>query len=52
MFKSLLLFKTLLVTTVEVYKVDALINRNEEKTLQWSFNVIASKLQCDSFKLP
>ena len=28
------------------------MNRNKEKTLQQSYNVIASKLQCDSFKLP
>ena len=46
-----LLFKSLIVTTVEVYKFHALTNRNK-KTLQWNYNVIASKLQCDSFKLP
>ena len=36
---------------MEVYKFHALKNRNKEKTLQWSYNVIASKLQCDNFKL-
>ena len=50
-FKRLLLFKSLIVTTAEVYKFHALINRSKEKTLQWSYNVIASKLQCDTFKL-
>ena len=38
-------------TTVEVYKLHALINGNKEKTLQWSYNVTALKLQCDGFKL-
>ena len=51
-FKSLTLFKSLIFTTVEIYKFHALINRNNEKTLQWSYNVILSKLQCDSFQLP
>ena len=41
-----------MVTTVEVYKFHALINSNKEKALKWSYNVIASKLQGDSFKLP
>ena len=50
--KSLLLFKSLILTTIEVYNFHALINRIEEKILQWSYNVIASKLQCDNFKLP
>ena len=36
----------------EVYKLHALIKRNKERTLQWSYNVIASKLKCDSFELP
>ena len=40
-----------MVTTVGVYKFHALIYRNKEKTLQWSYNVIASKLHCDSLKL-
>ena len=48
----LLLFKSLIVTTAEVYQYHFLINKNKEKTLQWSYNVIASNLQCDSFKLP
>ena len=34
------------------YKFHALMNRNKEKTLQWSYNAMASKLQFDSFKLP
>ena len=42
----------LIVTTVEVYKFHALIIRNKEKILEWSYNVIASKLRCDNFKLP
>ena len=51
-FQSLLLFKSLIVTTVDVYKFHALTrNKNKEKTLKWSYNVIASQLQCDSFKL-
>ena len=49
--ESLLLFKSLIVTAIEDYKFHALINRNKEKTLQWNYNVIASKLQCDSFKI-
>ena len=48
-FERLLLFK--IVTTLEVYKFHALINRYQEETLQWSYNVIPSKLQCDNFKL-
>ena len=48
----LLLFKSLIVTTAEVYQYHFLINKNKEKTLQWSYNVIASNLQYDSFKLP
>ena len=52
-FKSLLLlFERLIVTTAEVYQYHFLINKDKEKTLQWSYNVIASNLQCDSFKLP
>ena len=51
-FESLLLFKSLIATAVEVYKFHALTTRNKEKTLQWSYNVKASKLKCDSFKLP
>ena len=51
LFKSLL-FKSLIVTILEVYKFYALINKNKEKTLQCRYNVIASKLQCDRFKLP
>ena len=47
----LLLFQSLIVTAVEVYKFHGLINRNKEKTLQWSYNVTASKLQCDNFTL-
>ena len=42
-----LLPKSLIVTTIEVYKFHALINRKKEKTLQWSYTVIASELQCD-----
>ena len=37
---------------VEVHKFYALTNRNNEQTLQWSYNVIALILQCNSFKLP
>ena len=48
----LLSFKSLIGTTIEVYKFHALINRNRKKTLQRSYDVIVSKLQCDSFKLP
>ena len=51
-FENLVLFKSSVVTTAEVYKFHDLMNRNKEKTLQQSYNVIASKLQCDSFKLP
>ena len=40
-FESLLLFKSLTVTTVEIDKFHALINRNKEKALQWSYNLIA-----------
>ena len=50
--KFIILFKRLIVTTAEVYQYHFLINKNKEKTLQWSYNVIASNLQCDSFKLP
>ena len=42
MFASLLLFKSLVVTTVEVYKFNVLVNRNKEKALKWSYIVIAS----------
>ena len=42
LFGSLLLFKILIVTTVEVYKFHALINGNKEKTLQLIYNVITS----------
>ena len=44
LFKSLLLFKSLIVTTIEVYNFHTLINRIEEKILQW-------KLQCNSLKI-
>ena len=50
--KFIILFKRLIVITAEVYQYHFLINKNKEKTLQWSYNVIASNLQCDSFKLP
>ena len=43
-FKSLLLFKSLIVTTVEVNKFHTLINRNKEKNTAMMLNVIASKL--------
>ena len=33
-----------------VYKFHAL-KKNKEKTLQWGYNVIALKLQCNNFKL-
>ena len=43
-FKSLLLFKSLIATTVEVYKFHALINRNKEKNTPM-------ELQCSSSKI-
>ena len=42
-YKSLFLFKSLLVITVEVYEFHSLINRNKEKNT-------AMKLQYDSLK--
>ena len=51
-FESLLLFKSLTVSTAEVYKFHAAVNRNKEKTLQYSYNATGSKLACDNFKLP
>ena len=42
-------FKSLIVITIEVYEFQVLINKNK-KTLQWSYNVIASKLQCDQLQ--
>ena len=45
MFESLLLlFKSLLVTIIEIYKFHVSINRNKEKNT-------AMKLQCNSFKI-
>ena len=41
-FKSFILFKCFIVTNVDVYEFHALAIRNEEKTMQWSYNVIAS----------
>ena len=33
-------------------KVTMIADKHKEKTLPWSYNAIASELQCDSFKLP
>ena len=38
--ESLLLFKSLKVTNVEVPQLHGLINSKKEKTLQWSYNVM------------
>ena len=44
MFESLLLFKRLIVSAVEIYKFHVLINRNKEKNT-------ALELQCNNFKV-
>ena len=40
-----------MVTIVAIYKFHALTNRNKEKTMQWSYNTIVSKLHYDSVTL-
>ena len=41
--RKFIIIQNLIITTVEVYKFHILINRNKEKTLRWSYDVIASK---------
>ena len=48
MLESLLFFKYLIVTTAEVYKFHALINRNEKKKKK---KKTAMELKCNNFKI-